>query len=143
MATTSPAEKFLSRVQAQKYKAGADHGVFKCPAHGDKRASASWRELPDGRLLVHCFAGCSAEEILSSISLTLSDLYPECNPEHGKHERRPFLATDALRCVSFECLVVSAAASSLATGTPLSSVDRDRLLLASERLISAANAAGL
>lgn len=139
----TPAEKFLSRVEALKYKAGSDHGVFKCPAHDDKRASATWRELSDGRLLVHCFAGCSAYEILTSIGLTLSDLYPETLSEPGKRERRPFLASDVLRSVAFEALVVSAAASSMATGEPLSGADRERLLVAAERLTSAAGCAGL
>ena len=70
-------------------------------------------------------------------------LYPEKSNYHGKPERRPFLATDALRCVAFEALVVSAAASALATGEPLSSVDRERMLIAAERLNMAATRAGL
>ena len=139
----SPAEKFLSRVETAKHKPGANHGVFKCPAHADKRASATWRELDDGRLLVHCFAGCSAEEILSSVGLSMTDLYPERLTSHGRRERRAFIASDVLRCVAFEALVVSAAAGSLAAGEPLSSVDRERLLVASERLNSAAKEAGL
>lgn len=140
---STPAEKFLSRADVSRYKAGATHGVFKCPAHADKRASATWRELDDSRLLIFCHAGCSANEILAALGLQMTDLYPERLTEHGKRERRPFLATDALRCVSFEALVVAAAAAALATGEPLSSVDRDRLIVAAERLNAAAKAAGL
>lgn len=143
MPTTSPLEKFLSRVKVEKYKVGADHGVFKCPAHGDKRASATWRELSDGKLLIHCYAGCSPYEIVTSAGLKLADLFPEKITHHGPRERKPFFATDALRSVAFEAVVVCAAARALADGKPLSSVDHERLLLASERLIGAANAAGL
>lgn len=140
---SSPAEKFLSCADVSRYKAGATHGVFKCPAHADKRASATWRELDDGRLLIHCFAGCAAADILAAMGLQLTDLYPERLTDHGKRERRPFVATDALRSVAFESLVVAAAAAALATGEPLSSVDRDRLMVAAERLNAAAKAAGL
>ncbi|MFZ4539637.1 hypothetical protein [Propionivibrio sp.] len=140
---SSPAEKFLARADVYRYKAGATHGVFKCPAHADKRASATWRELDDGRLLIHCFAGCDAPSILAAIGLEMTDLYPERLTDSGKRERRPFLATDALRCVAFEALVVAAAAAALATGEPLSSVDRDRLMVAAERLTGAARSAGL
>jgi hypothetical protein len=45
---------------------GADlrrgNGVIRCPAHEDKRPSLSWR-FRDGRALIHCWAGCSFDEI--------------------------------------------------------------------------------
>lgn len=140
----SPAEKFLSRVES-KHRPGADHGVFKCPAHDDKRASATWRETDSGALLVHCFSGCSAADIVAAIGLELSDLFPEREDKAtpGKPERRRFYAGDTLRAVAFEALIVSAAAAALATGTPLSEVDRDRLHVAAERLRQAATEAGL
>lgn len=139
----TPLEKFLSRADVVKHKSGATHGVFKCPAHADKRASATWRELDDGRLLIHCFAGCGAGEILSALSLEMTDLFPEKMTDQGKRERRPFVATDVLRCVAFEALVVAAAAAALATGEPLSTVNRERLVMAAERLQAAAKSAGL
>lgn len=46
----------------------------------------------------------------------------------------------ALRAVSFEALVVGAAATSLLAGTPLSAVDRQRLMLAIERIQTAVSA---
>jgi len=138
----SPAEKFLSRVDGVK-QTGPGRWIFRVPTRKDKRPSGSARELDDGRLLVHDFAGESAESILSAIGLEMTDLYPEPLVDHGKRERRPFLATDALRCVAFEALVVAAAAAAMATGEPLSSVDRERLMVAAERLTSAATRAGL
>ncbi len=138
----TPAEKFLSRVEGVR-QTGPGRWIFKVPTRQDKRASGSARELEDGRLLIHDFAGASAPEILAAVGLEMTDLYPEQLTEHGKRERRPFLATDALRCVAFEALVCAAAAAALAAGEPLSSVDRDRLLVAAERLNAAAKAAGL
>ena len=138
----TPAENFLSRVEGVR-QTGPGRWVFRVPTRKDKRPSGSARELEDGRLLIHDFAGDSSVDILAAVGLEMSDLYPANFAHHGKTERRPFLATDALRCVAFEALVVSAAAAALASGEPLSSVDRERLLVAAERLNAAATSAGL
>ena len=138
----TPAEKFLSRIEGVR-QTGPGRWVFRVPTRKDKRASGSARELDDGRLLIHDFAGDAAVDILAAVGLDLSDLYPDNISTQGKSERRPFLATDALRCVAFEALVVSAAAASLSNGEPLSPIDRERLLVAAERLNSAAARAGL
>jgi hypothetical protein len=39
-------------------RTGTDRWIAKCPAHDDRRASLSIRELNDGRALLHDFAGC-------------------------------------------------------------------------------------
>lgn len=140
----TPAENFLSRVEGVR-QTGPGRWLFRVPTRKDKRPSGSARELDDGRLLIHDFAGDSAVDILAAVGLELSDLYPaeHLTAQHTKSERRPFLASDALRCVSFEALICAAAAKSMADGKPLSSVDRDRLMVAAERLTSAATVAGL
>ncbi|WP_291988396.1 DNA primase [Candidatus Accumulibacter sp. ACC007] len=138
----TPAEKFLSRVEGVRQTAPG-RWVFRVPTRKDKRPSGSARELDDGRLLIHDFAGDSTADILAAVGLEMTDLYPECLAGHIKSERRPFLATDALRCVSFEALVCAVAARSMADGKALSATDHDRLILAAERLTSAATVAGL
>ena len=138
----TPAEKFLSRVDGVK-QTGPGRWIFRVPTRKDKRPSGSLRELEDGRLLVHDFAGDSVPDILAAIGLEMSDLYPDRMEQANPGERRPFPAADALRCVAFECLVVAAAAAALAAGQPISSVDRERLLVAAERIRGAANGAGL
>jgi hypothetical protein len=48
-----------------------------CPAHEDvNTASLSIKEGRDGRVLLKCFAGCNASEIVQSVDLKLRDLYP-------------------------------------------------------------------
>lgn len=47
-----------------------------CPAHEDKNPSLALKQLPDGRILMKCFAGCDIESILSHLRLSLSDLFP-------------------------------------------------------------------
>lgn len=44
----------------------ANGGMCRCPAHADRRPSLSIRP-GRSRLLLHCFAGCSATEILSAL----------------------------------------------------------------------------
>lgn len=53
-----------------------------CPAHDDNRASLSVSEGDDGRVLLHCFAGCTPNQIVSAIGLTLSDLFAATEPAH-------------------------------------------------------------
>lgn len=48
-----------------------------CPAHNSKGRTLSLLFNPDGRILIHCHAGCGANEVLESIGLSLSDLYPD------------------------------------------------------------------
>jgi hypothetical protein len=114
---------------------GRSKWVARCPAHQDRSPSLAIRELDDGRLLVHCFAGCEVTAVLGAVGLDLTDLYPDrlCN-DSIKQEARPFPATQILDAIAFEALVVAVAASNIANGITLSDADRDRLLIASSRL---------
>jgi hypothetical protein len=91
--------------------------------------------------LLHDFAGCDVESILTSVGLTFSDLYPERELDHRRPERRPFNAHDILACVSFEALLVSLAATDLAKGLTPTQQDHERLILAAARLQHAAEVA--
>jgi DNA primase len=74
-------------------KVRGSNGRFtaRCPAHDDKDPSLSVSEAADGTVLLKCFAGCSADEIVGAIGLDLKDLFPasDFNPEQKKaHARR-------------------------------------------------------
>jgi hypothetical protein len=49
----------------------------RCPAHEDEKASLSVSEGEDGRVLIHCFAGCAAEAIVHAVGLEMGDLFPK------------------------------------------------------------------
>jgi hypothetical protein len=41
----------------------------KCPAHKDRKPSLSLRELVGGKVLVHCHAGCSQEDVIRALKV--------------------------------------------------------------------------
>jgi len=69
-------DNIISRLDMVK-RTGDGKYQARCPAHDDKSPSLSLRELQDGRILMHCFGGCSAGDVMDSIGLALSDLFEE------------------------------------------------------------------
>lgn len=62
-------DALLSRLDGVK-RTGPGRWIARCSAHDDRHASLSVRELDDGRVLVHDFAGCSVEEVLAAVGMT-------------------------------------------------------------------------
>jgi len=54
-----------------------------CPAHADTNASLSISESPDGKILLHCFAGCTPEQIVAAMGLKMSDLFSREHKENS------------------------------------------------------------
>jgi hypothetical protein len=48
-----------------------------CPAHDDRTDPSLSLKVDNGKLLLHCFAGCHPEDILSKIGLEMKDLFSE------------------------------------------------------------------
>jgi hypothetical protein len=67
------AEAFAALVEARR--TGAGRWMAHCPAHADRSPSLSIRDGEDGRVLVHCFAGCANTAILAALGLGRRDLY--------------------------------------------------------------------
>jgi hypothetical protein len=133
---------FLSRLDKVR-RTGRDSWIACCPAHDDKHPSLSIREKDDGKPLLHCFAGCSNEEILAALGLDASVLLPRAALAHRMpSERRPFPAADVLRCIAFEALVVLSSGVSMLSGE-FRADERERLVLAVGRIQSALDAAGV
>lgn len=138
----SQVDNLLSHLSRVK-RTGKESWIACCPAHDDKSPSLTISEKDDGRILIHCFGGCSVYEVLDAVGLDMAALFPPREIQHGKPERRPFNAADVLRAIGFESLVVAAAAVTLLTGEPFSQADRDRLILAAERIQAGLTAAGV
>jgi len=135
----------LDKVRAS----GQGRWMARCPAHGDKGASLSVRELADGRVLVHCFGGCDVQAVVGAVGMELSDLFPPDDKkrdwnEPSKPKVKPaFYASDLLRIASFECLVVMLAAYDMRKGKQLSDEDMERLKVAQQRIEEVVHYAGV
>ncbi len=55
-----------------------------CPAHDDRTASLSVGKGDDGKLLIHCFAGCTPQSVVAAVGLQMSDLMPRRNGRASK-----------------------------------------------------------
>ncbi len=67
----------LSRLQGVKKIKGSDKWVALCPAHNDKTPSLSIRQLEDSRILINCWSGCGAIDVLESIDMNFQHLMPD------------------------------------------------------------------
>ena len=129
--------ELLSRLKSVK-KTGENRWVACCPAHEDKTPSLAI-SANHRTVMLHCFSGCDVESILTSIDMTFDDLYPE-HHEHIKPGRIP--VSDAMRCIAFESLVVSASAGT-ARQRSLTDDEVARLIKASGRIQAAMEMSGV
>ena len=72
----TPAEKFIERLQVCR-PSGKGKWIAQCPAHDDRSPSLSIKEAEDGRLLIKCFAGCEAGDVIRATGLEIGDLFPD------------------------------------------------------------------
>lgn len=83
-------KQILQRVEGVEKSGGG--WTARCPAHDDQNASLSIGIGEDGRILLHCHAGCSAEAIVEALGLTLADLFPP--QAEARRERKAKIVAD-------------------------------------------------
>ena len=109
---------FLSHFQKVRQNG---HGRWNacCPAHPDKNPSMSIKQTSDGKILVYCFAGCSARDIVESAGLKMTDLNPNLSLDNlNQYKTRHSQAeTDRAR------LILNMAKTDRARGKRLSASD--------------------
>lgn len=132
---THPADVLLPRLAGVRETAPG-RWIAKCPAHDDRGPSLSVRELPDGKLLLHDFAGCSAADVLHAVGLELSDLFPDGGREHRPSQKhRPRVpAGDLLMLASREVQVVAILAADFLDRRSIAAADWQRLAQSAARL---------
>src|SRR5204862_85349 len=69
-----PVQRVLDKLEG--VRKGTQGYTALCPAHDDNNPSLSVAEGDDGRVLVHCFAGCDVADIVAAIDLEMFDLFP-------------------------------------------------------------------
>ena len=83
---SSPLDLILSRLD--KVKQAGNGFMARCPVHDDKNPSLSITEGDDGRVLLKCFAGCSTEDIVKALGLTMADLFPHKEKPAQQHRKK-------------------------------------------------------
>ena len=128
-------EQLLSRLARVKGRNGSWTAC--CPAHDDKGPSLAVTEREDGRILMHCFAGCNISDVLGALGMDMSDLFPpkEKSFDAARPAIKPaFFASDLMRIIHVEALVVQIVAFDIAKGKPVNEETRERMLTAYERI---------
>ena len=130
----------LSRLQKVKSR-GRDSWVACCPAHDDKSPSLKI-DIKGGKILIKCWSGCSTEDILGASGLEFKDIMPDQPMYHRSSGKKPTLyATDALRILKVESMVITMCAIDIKNKKPIADEDYKRVLLAMERINTAMEAA--
>jgi hypothetical protein len=127
------AAKLLSKCEGVR-SFGDGRWVARCPAHEDRRPSLSVREVSDGRVLVHCFSGCSVYQVVAAVGLELSDLFPPRDPGYCRPIRKPWSPAQMLHLLDREAIVELVLVADLVNQRRATEWDRKRLVLARSRL---------
>ena len=131
-------DALLPRLEGLKPGSAVGRYIARCPAHQDRSPSLTIRLEDDGRILLHCFAGCDPGTVLAAIGLQFSDLFPEpLTREFLPRIRAPFSPLDALKCLTAESSIVALAVSDIVAGKRLDDEDLDRVATAAGRIATA------
>ena len=115
-------DKLISRLEKCR-TGGTGKWMACCPAHDDKTPSLSIKQLECGKILLHCFAGCGADEISIALNLDWSDL---CSDDWTPVDRPREPALDAT--------IVIIARDNISRGIQLSDADMRKYRKAMRRL---------
>lgn len=133
MLMNSLVNNILDRLHGVKPR-GNGRWLARCPAHADKSPSLSIGTGDNGAVLLKCWSGCSAHDIVSAVGLNLQDLFPP-RESTGKPLIRPWPAAQILEALLFEVEIIGLAANDIYSGKLLSEADRERFKLAIERVL--------
>ncbi len=118
----------------------------RCPGCDGRSRKLSVTEVY-GRVLVHCFSGCAAIDVLQAVGLGWPDIMPARTwPESPEERRKRRQATreagmaSAIDVLGIEATVIRLASRQLHRWQALSSDDDDRLALACYRVEKASEA---
>lgn len=72
-------QKVLDALRAVKGPSSTGEYTAHCPAHEDKRSSLCISQASDGKILLHCQAGCKTPDVVNAAGLKMRDLFPKEN----------------------------------------------------------------
>ena len=130
-----PIDLFLGLLSGVK-KSGVGF-MASCPAHDDRSPSLSVKEGNDGRVLLHCFAGCTFYEVIESLGLSPGDLFVHLDGASNAGHNSLKLPVSKLRpAIELERQILFLIQCDRLKGRAISSIDSERELIALQRLTS-------
>lgn len=135
-----PFERLLDRMEGVQRHGKGCRAL--CPACGGKSRKLSLTQGDDGRVLLHCFAGCTPHDVLAALGLTVNDLFvrrieTNMTPAQKRELREAARQSQwraALDTLQLEIGVVHIAARQVAAGEALAPDDLQRVGTACERI---------
>jgi CHC2 zinc finger len=70
--------------------------MARCPAHEDRSPSLSMRK-ENGKILLHCFGGCSIEMVCAALKIKVSELFDQ---RSEIHKQEPRIAREAQKRIA-------------------------------------------
>jgi hypothetical protein len=131
------AEILLSRLDRPR-RTGPETWIARCPAHKDRSPSMTVRECGDGRVLLHCFAGCETGDVLAAVGLEFDALFPP-KPlgERMAPTRRPFPAADVLEALMHDALTLQQLAIAIQESGQATAEQRQKIGAIAARIVAA------
>ncbi len=76
-------DEILGRLEGVKRERPGQWAA-RCPSHEDNSPSLAVKAGEDGKVLLHCLAGCKVDDVLKALHLEATDLFPPREVEAGK-----------------------------------------------------------
>lgn len=127
VATPANIDQVLNPLQGVK-QTGPNKWLARCPAHDDRSPSLAIRVVDD-RILIHCFSGCSVEQVVQFMGLQMADLFTDrlANPYAPKPRIPKFSAYELFPLLVQEAVILALAWSDTLAGKVLSESDQRRV----------------
>ncbi len=121
----SDIDGFISGLEKVR-RSGEGKYLACCPAHDDRSPSLAIKHT-DGKILLHCFAGCSVHEVVGALGMELSDLMPDNLTYQKGSKPSKFSKYELFDRVVFESTILLVAIRQLFDGMPLTNNDMTRV----------------
>ena len=127
----NPIDLLLDRLSGVK-QTRPDRWQSRCPAHDDRSPSLAITETQDGTILIRCWAGCGAADIVGAVGLELKDLFPpRFDYQSSQPSRKPrYSAAEVVRTLVMEAGIVVLGYRNLQRGEALNTQDEGRVEVA-------------
>jgi hypothetical protein len=127
------AEDVIARLERVR-KAGDRSWSARCPAHADKGPSLRITDK-DGKILIHCFAGCAPADIVAAMGLNLADLFPPRDEHEAANYRRQRFTRSTIKELEHELTLALIVLSDVTSGKVPQPADVERAKVARGRII--------